>query len=111
MLAAPAGVHLWRSPALFLGAARGSAGATLLFWFFGGAIVLTVVALAAFVLEMLLAARGVRHLLDHNGSRQTSRRSAKLREGEPGDAAADGADEAGVHEDEGAMTAVGSAGE
>ena len=63
--------------ALFLGAVRGSAGASLLFYLFGGAIVLTVAALTAFVLEMLLAARGVRHLLDHSrshklaGSRET----------------------------------------
>ena len=55
--------------ALFLGAVRGSAGASLLFYLFGGAIVLTVAALAAFVLEMLLAARGVRRLLDHSHSR------------------------------------------
>ncbi len=56
--------------ALFLGAVRGSAGATLLFYLFGGAIILTVAALAAFVLEMLLAARGVRHLLDHTARGQ-----------------------------------------
>ena len=49
--------------ALFLGAVRGSAGASLLFWLFGGAIVLTVAALAFFVIGMLLAARGVRRLL------------------------------------------------
>ncbi len=95
--------------ALFLGAVRGSAGASLLFYLFGGAIVLTVVALAAFVLEMLLAARGVRHLLDHSGSRKG--RSAKFRAGEPGDAAADAADETGVHNHDGAMTAADSAGE
>ena len=53
--------------ALFLGAVRGSAGATLLFWLFGGAIVLTMASLAAFVLEMLLAGRGIRHLLDRSG--------------------------------------------
>ena len=35
--------------ALFLGAGRGSAGASLLFWLFGSAIVLTVAALAFFV--------------------------------------------------------------
>jgi hypothetical protein len=56
--------------ALFMGAVRGSAGATLLFWLFGAALVLTVAALAAFVLEMLLAARGVRHLLDRSRSRR-----------------------------------------
>ncbi len=60
--------------ALFLGAVRGSAGANLLFYLFGGAIVLTMAALAAFVLEMLLAARGVRHLLDHSASRRSARR-------------------------------------
>ncbi len=59
--------------ALFLGAVRGSAGASLLFYLFGGAIVLTVAALTAFVLEMLLAARGVRRLLDHSRSRTLPR--------------------------------------
>ncbi len=52
--------------ALFLGAVSGAVGATLLFYLFGGAIVLTMAALAAFVMEMLLAARGVRHLLDRS---------------------------------------------
>ncbi len=55
--------------ALFLGAVRGAAGASLLFWLFGGAIVLTMASLAAFVLEMLLAGRGVRNLLSRKGSR------------------------------------------
>ena len=52
--------------ALFLGAVRGAAGASLLFWLFGSALVLTVAALAAFVLEMMLAAHGVRHLIDRS---------------------------------------------
>ena len=68
--------------ALFLGAVRGSAGASLLFYLFGGAIVLTVAALAAFVLEMLLAARGVRHLLDHSGSRRLGNGTTKPSRGE-----------------------------
>ena len=41
-----------------------------MFWLFGGAIGLTVAALAAFVLEMLLAARGIRHLLDHSSRKR-----------------------------------------
>ncbi len=68
--------------ALFLGAVRGSAGASLLFWLFGGAIVLTVAALGAFVLEMLLAARGVRHLLDRSRSRSRSAARSRRRRGE-----------------------------
>ncbi len=51
---------------LFLGEVRGTSGANLLFLVFGGAIVLTMGALAAFVVEMLLAARGVRLTVDHN---------------------------------------------
>jgi hypothetical protein len=51
---------------LFLGEVRGTSGADLLFFVFGGAIVLTMGALAAFVVEMLLAARGVRLTVDHN---------------------------------------------
>jgi hypothetical protein len=69
--------------ALFIGAVRGSAGASLLFWLFGVALVLTVLALAAFVLEMLLAARGVRHLLDRS-------RSSRSRLSETSDDAGDG---------------------
>jgi hypothetical protein len=45
---------------LFLGQVRGAGAARLLFLAFGGAIVLTISSLAAFVAEMLLAARGVR---------------------------------------------------
>ena len=96
--------------ALFLGAVRGSAGASLLFCLFGGAIVLTVAALAAFVLEMLLAARGVRHLLDHSGSRKSRSRSSKPGRGEPQDAGPDAADETGVHDHDGANSAVATAG-
>jgi hypothetical protein len=51
---------------LFLGEVRGTSGANLLFLVFGGAIVLTMGALAAFVVEMLLAARGVRLTVEHN---------------------------------------------
>ncbi|MHB8286364.1 MAG: DUF2721 domain-containing protein [Caulobacteraceae bacterium] len=52
---------------LFLGSIRGSAGASLLFVLFGGAIVFTMAALACFVLEMILAAQGIRRLLDRSG--------------------------------------------
>jgi hypothetical protein len=51
---------------LFLGEVLGSSGANLLFVVFGGAIVLTMASLAAFVTEMLLAARGVRLTVDQN---------------------------------------------
>jgi hypothetical protein len=49
---------------LFLGGVRGSSGADLLFVFFGGATLLTIGSLVAFVIEMLLAARSVRRLVD-----------------------------------------------
>ncbi len=54
---------------LFLGAVQGAAAANLLFALFGGAIVLTMGALVAYVVEMLLAARGVRRVVDHTASR------------------------------------------
>ena len=54
---------------LFLGEVRGAAAATLLFMAFGGAIVFTMASLAAFVVEMLLAARGVRRTVDRNAGR------------------------------------------
>ncbi len=49
---------------LFIGALRAASGLTaaLLFALFGGAVVCTMGALAAFVLEMLIAGRGVRHV-------------------------------------------------
>jgi hypothetical protein len=50
--------------ALFLGEVRGIAAADLLFLLFGGGIVMTMGALLFFVLEMLMAARGVRRLVD-----------------------------------------------
>ena len=46
--------------ALFLGAVRGSAGASLLFFLFGLAILSTITALAAFLTEVRWASRGVR---------------------------------------------------
>ena len=49
---------------LFLGSSFGSQGPRLLFWLFGGAVVLTIAALFAFVLEMLLAGRGLRRILE-----------------------------------------------
>lgn len=51
---------------LFLGGVRGTIGPQLIFLTFGGAIVLTMGALTAFVVEMLLAARGVRRLVDRS---------------------------------------------
>lgn len=49
---------------LFLGEMKRSAAANLLFLLFGGAIILTLGALVAFVTEMLLAGNGVRRLVD-----------------------------------------------
>ncbi len=51
---------------LFLGEVLGKNAAGLLFLAFGGAIVLTMGALLAFVVEMLLAARGVRNAVERN---------------------------------------------
>jgi hypothetical protein len=51
---------------LFLGELRETAAARLLFLSFGGAIALTMASLAAFVVEMLLAARGVRRTVDRH---------------------------------------------
>lgn len=51
---------------LFLGEVRGAGAANLLFLLFGGAIVLTMGSLVAFVVEMLLAANGVRRLVDRS---------------------------------------------
>jgi len=50
---------------LFLGSILGAAGADLLFFLFGGAIILTIGSLACFVLEMLLTGRGIRRILEH----------------------------------------------
>jgi len=52
--------------ALFLGAVGSAGAANLLFILFGGAIVLTMGALGAFVIEMLLAANGVRRVVDRS---------------------------------------------
>jgi|HubBroStandDraft_2_1064218.scaffolds.fasta_scaffold204851_2 hypothetical protein len=51
---------------LFLGEVRGTAAARFLFLSFGGAICLTMAALAAFVIEMLLAARVIRLTVDRS---------------------------------------------
>jgi hypothetical protein len=51
---------------LFLGEVLGKGAASLLFLAFGGAIVLTMGALLSFVIEMLLAARGVRNTVERN---------------------------------------------
>lgn len=49
---------------LFLGELRDSKAATLLFLLFGGAIAFAMLALVAFVIEMLLGARGVRRVVN-----------------------------------------------
>jgi len=51
---------------LFLGEVRGTTAATFLYLSFGGAIVLTVAALAAFVTEILLTTRIVRQTVDRS---------------------------------------------
>ena len=51
---------------LFLGEVQGAGPANLLFLLFGGALVLTMGALLAFVIEMLLATRGVRSTVDRS---------------------------------------------
>ena len=51
---------------LFLGEVRGDTTAKLLFLSFGGAIVLTMAALGAFVTEILLATRVLRRTVDRN---------------------------------------------
>jgi hypothetical protein len=51
---------------LFLGELRGTAAARYLFLSFGVAICLTMAALAAFVIEMLLAARVIRLTVDRS---------------------------------------------
>jgi hypothetical protein len=67
MLAALAGASTCAAAlVLFVGSIRGSTGASLLFLLFGGAIVLTMAALACFVLEMVLAGAGIRRLLDRS---------------------------------------------
>lgn len=61
--------------ALFLGEVRGAGAADLLFFLFGGAIALTMGALVAFVVEMLLAARGVRRMVDQSVGSSGSKKS------------------------------------
>ena len=51
---------------LFLGEVLGRNAASILFFTFGGAIVLTMGSLAAFVAEMLFAAHGVRRVVDRS---------------------------------------------
>ncbi len=51
---------------LFLGELLGAGAANLLYIFFGGGIVLTMGALLAFVIEMLVAATGVRHTVNRS---------------------------------------------
>lgn len=51
---------------LFLGGVGGSAVGYVLFSLFGGAILLTMGSLAMHVIETLLAAGGVRHLVNHS---------------------------------------------
>jgi len=52
--------------ALFLGAVGSAGAANLLFILFGGAIILAMGSLGAFVIEMLLAANGVRRVVDRS---------------------------------------------
>lgn len=56
---------------LFLGEVLGRGAATLLFLLFGGAIVFTMGALLAFVIEMLMAANGVRLTVDRSLDEKT----------------------------------------
>lgn len=51
---------------LFLGVLLGTAAAGLLFALFGGALLLTMGSITAFVVEMMLAARGVRIVVDRS---------------------------------------------
>ena len=51
---------------LFLGAVRRSDAANLLFLLFGGALVLTMAALAAFTAEMLMAGWGIRRRVERS---------------------------------------------
>jgi hypothetical protein len=51
---------------LFLGAVRGEGAADLLFILFGGSVILTMGALIAYVVEMTLATRGVRRIVDRS---------------------------------------------
>ena len=61
---------------LFLGALLGKgAAAGLLYLSFGGAIVLTMGALLAFVIEMLLAANGVRLVVGHSVGGEAGKKS------------------------------------
>jgi hypothetical protein len=67
VLAALAGVQTCGAIlVLFLGEVLGKGAATLLFLMFGGAIVLTMGALAAYVVEMLLAAQVIRLIVARN---------------------------------------------
>jgi hypothetical protein len=51
---------------LFLGAVRGEGAADLLFTLFGGAVILTMGALLAYVVEMTLATSGVRRVVSRS---------------------------------------------
>ncbi len=55
---------------LFLGEVLGKGAATTLFLLFGGAIILTMGALVAYVVEMLLAARIIRGVVAHSIGRE-----------------------------------------
>lgn len=57
---------------LFLGEVLGTTAARLLFLSFGGAIVLTIAALGAFVVEMLLAARILRLTVARHAGQESS---------------------------------------
>lgn len=60
---------------IFLSAVGNSSLASLLFLLFAGAIVLTLCSIIAFVIEMLLAARGVRQVVEHTVARSSDKAS------------------------------------
>ena len=63
---------------LFLGAVAGRSAASLLYLLFGGGIVLTLVALSAFVVEMLLATSSVRLRVETTAAAVRGRRPVGL---------------------------------
>ena len=58
---------------LFVGAMRDAATASVLFGCFGLALVCTVAAIAAFLVEILMAGRGIRHEVDRQKDEATDR--------------------------------------
>ncbi len=68
LVASAGGLTCCAALALFLGALRNGHGGMLLFALFGAALVLSVLALAAFVLETLLSGRSIREQAQHDHS-------------------------------------------